>query len=59
MKKNLSRLEAIIRMIFGSLMFFFFIVGGPVWNILGIYLMLTGSFRFCILYYYLNNRGIG
>jgi hypothetical protein len=56
MQKNISRFESLIRLIFGSLMFFFFLMGGPVWTIAGVYLMLTGSFRFCLFYYYLSNR---
>ncbi len=40
----------------GCLMFYFFMLGGPVWNVVGVYLMLSASFRFCALYYYLGNR---
>lgn len=58
MRKNLSRIEALFRMGLGCLMFYFFMIGGPIWNLAGLYLMLTGSFRFCILYYYLKNRSI-
>ena len=56
MRKNLSRIEALFRWGLGSIMFFFFILGGPVWNVAGLYFMLTGTFRFCPLYYYLGNR---
>jgi hypothetical protein len=58
MRKNLSRAEALFRLGFGSLMFYFFIIGGPVWNLTGLYFMLTGSFRFCPFYYYLGNRSV-
>ena len=54
MEKNLSRFEAVLRVAFGSLLFYYFIIGGPVWTLVGLYLMLTGSFRFCIFYYYLT-----
>ena len=54
MKKNLSRTEALLRMLFGSLFFFFFVIGGPSWMGLGLYLMLSASFRFCIFFYYIS-----
>jgi hypothetical protein len=54
MKKNLSRVEAILRLLVGSFLFYLFIVGGPTWTLLGLYLMLTGSFRFCLIFYYLS-----
>ncbi|MCB0379361.1 MAG: DUF2892 domain-containing protein [Bdellovibrionales bacterium] len=56
MEKNLGRFEALARLALGSLLFFYFVIGGPVWTLVGLYLMLTGSFRFCIFYYYLSGK---
>jgi len=52
MSQNMSRFEALFRMIFGGLLFYFFVLGGPTWMLSGLYLMFSGSFRFCVLYYY-------
>lgn len=54
MKKNLTRIEALLRMGLGSFLFYLFVIGGPTWTIVGIYLMLTGAFRFCLLFYYIS-----
>ncbi len=54
MTQNMSRLEAILRMFLGGFLFYFFVLGGPTWMLGGLYLMLSGSFRFCVLYYYLK-----
>ncbi|NQZ20285.1 MAG: DUF2892 domain-containing protein [Bdellovibrionales bacterium] len=56
MRKNLSRIEAILRLFLGSLLFFYFVIGGPLWTLVGLYMMLSGSFRFCLFYYYLSGR---
>lgn len=52
MIKNISRIESILRMIIGSLLFYFFIIGGPLWTLVGLYFILSSSFRFCIFYFY-------
>jgi hypothetical protein len=56
MKKNISRIEALFRLFLGSALFFYFLIGGPLWAIIGLYPMLTGSFRFCAFYYYLGQK---
>ena len=50
----MSRPEAIVRLLLGAFLFYFFVLGGPTWMLSGLYLMLSGSFRFCVLYYYLK-----
>lgn len=56
MRKNLGKLEASLRLGLGCFLFYFFILGGPLWTLAGLYLMLSGSFQFCALYYYLKNK---
>lgn len=54
MKKNLSTLQALVRTLLGALLFFLFVIGGPAWSLVGLYLIGSGCFRFCIFVYYLG-----
>ena len=56
MERNMSRIESWIRILFGSLFFIYLILGGPWWAVFGLYFMLSGSFRFCLFYFYLSDR---
>lgn len=47
MNKNMTRLEAMTRVILGALLTFYFFLGGPFWAIGGTYLLLSGCLRFC------------
>ncbi len=47
MNKNMTRLEAFMRVLIGGLLTFYFFLGGPFWAFGGTYLLLSGSLRFC------------
>jgi hypothetical protein len=49
MKKNLSTLESILRLILGFGLATLFFIGGPLWSVVGLYFLLSGSLRFCFI----------
>jgi hypothetical protein len=49
MRKNITTLEAVLRIIFGFLMTFYLFLGGPFWSAIGLYFLLSGSLRFCFI----------
>ena len=49
MKKNLSTLEAVLRILIGFGLTMTLFMGGPIWSIVGLYLLLSGSLRFCFV----------
>jgi hypothetical protein len=47
MKENLSRLQVWIRLVVGLFLTTVLFMGGPYWTLIGLYLLLSGSLRFC------------
>lgn len=49
MQKNLATLEAVLRILMGFGLTMMLFMGGPLWSIVGLYLLLSGSLRFCFI----------
>lgn len=56
MKVNLGRLDRLIRYVLGVLLTAWAIGGGPAWMYAGIYLIISASWGFCLVYAYFNLR---
>ncbi len=56
MRCNMNRLERNLRLIAGTLMTSWLLAGGPLWTILGLFLLFTGAWRFCPIYALFSRR---
>ena len=59
MKVNLSRLEKVLRLIIGTALFTLALCGGPSWAYVGVYLIFSGAWRFCFVYWIARNLYFG
>ena len=50
MKCNLGNWDRLARLIFGTLLTTWAFMGGPWWTFAGLYLIASGSWRFCPIY---------
>jgi hypothetical protein len=50
MKSNISFWDRIARLLFGTLLFAWFVAGGPWWSLFGLVLIATAAWQFCPLY---------
>lgn len=50
MKCNLSFLDRLFRFIIGILLSTWAFIGGPTWAFVGLYLLFTSGWGFCLLY---------
>jgi hypothetical protein len=56
MKINLAIWDRVIRFILGTLLSIWAFAGGPWWTFLGLYLMFTSGWGFCLVYSLFNFR---
>lgn len=54
MKCNLAPWDRILRIIFGVLLTIYAVIGGPFWSYFGIYLIISASWGFCLIYLFFN-----
>jgi hypothetical protein len=47
MKENLSVLQVWVRLVTGLILTTVLFMGGPYWTVVGLYLLFSGSLRFC------------
>jgi len=51
MNSNITTVDRIFRYILGIILLTWALAGGPFWTYGGLYLLITGSFGFCTLYW--------
>ncbi len=58
MKVNLAKWDAWLRALAGFVLSLWAAAGGPWWAWIGVYLIFTSSYRFCLIYAFLNLRTV-
>jgi hypothetical protein len=50
MSCNMNRFDRNLRILAGIVLITWLMIGGPSWTMVGLYLILTGAWRFCPVY---------